>query len=140
MEYKGNGGQTGIPVGVVEVPYDTWVQVPRPDPLLPEWKINPKYKEKGFFVAGGIVTQHFLPGVTAEMLDWFWVNMEKGYYLWGPGSHKLFQWIREPWKYGYVQSCHYISENLYEKGPFFLQTGEPDDCMQRLDMDVYPFE
>lgn len=32
--------------------------------------------------------QHFLPGVTPEMLDWFWANMEKGYYLWAPGSHK----------------------------------------------------
>ena len=32
---------------------------------------NKKYPE------GWIVVDHIIPGVTAEMIDWWWVNMEK---------------------------------------------------------------
>ena len=40
---------------------------------------------------GWIVVDHIIPGVTEEMLDWWWVNMEKGYELWCPDEHKGFQ-------------------------------------------------
>jgi hypothetical protein len=43
-----------------------------------------------------IVVDHIIPGVTAEMLDWWWVNMEKGYELWCPDEHKAFRWEIKP--------------------------------------------
>jgi hypothetical protein len=33
-----------------------------------------------------------LDDVTPWMLDWFWVNMEKGDHLWHPNQHKGFEW------------------------------------------------
>ena len=44
------------------------------------------------------------------MMDWFWANMEKGYYLWAPGSHKKFTWVKTPVEYGMEASVHMISE------------------------------
>lgn len=37
-----------------------------------------------------------LKGVTAEMLDWWFCNLEKGFFLWHPKDHKDFKWIRKP--------------------------------------------
>ena len=34
---------------------------------------------EGKFPQGWMVVDHIIPGVTEEMLDWWWVNMEKGY-------------------------------------------------------------
>jgi hypothetical protein len=48
------------------------------------------------------VTDLFLPGVTPEMLDWFWANIEKCYVLWHPTAHKSWEWILPPNKVGYV--------------------------------------
>ena len=31
-------------------------------------------------------------GVTAEMIDWFWSNMEKGFILWHPEEHEPLVW------------------------------------------------
>ena len=64
-------------------------------------------------------TQHFLPGVTEEMLDWVWANMEKGYYLGAPGSHKRFNWVKEPWRVGFEHSAHMISESVGEGAAVF---------------------
>ena len=45
------------------------------------------------------------------MLDWFWANMEKGYYLWAPGSHKRFSWVKSPASVGMDKSVHMIAES-----------------------------
>lgn len=37
-----------------------------------------------------------LEGVTPKMIDWFWANMEKGYYLWHPSEHEEFYWEIKP--------------------------------------------
>lgn len=70
------------------------------------------------------------------MLDWWWANMEKGYYLWAPGSHKRFSWVREPWKYGFVHSAHMISESVGKDAPVFGGSGVQID---RLDLSWFPF-
>lgn len=31
-------------------------------------------------------------GVTAQMIDWFWSNMEKGFILWHPEQHEPMEW------------------------------------------------
>ncbi len=33
-----------------------------------------------------------LDDITPRMIDWFWSNMEKGYFLWHPDQHKEFYW------------------------------------------------
>lgn len=33
-----------------------------------------------------------LEGVTAQMIDWFWSNMEKGFVLWHPEEHEFLEW------------------------------------------------
>lgn len=37
-----------------------------------------------------------LEGVTANMLDWFWANMDKGFFLWHPTEHEEFYWAIPP--------------------------------------------
>lgn len=135
MEYSANAGQTSLPIGEAKCSYGKWNLVPRPDPPLPKLEINPLFKDSFFMSLEP--SQHFLPGVTAEMLDWFWVNMEKCYYLWGPGSHKYFQWVKEPWKYGFKESKISVAENTYENGPIFALAGDPVITMNRLGMEEF---
>ena len=132
--YAANGGQTFTPYGTRRaVPYCAHTPVPRPDPLLSDSDVIPQLKDKGWVKL--MDAQHFLPGVTAEMMDWFWVNMEKAYYLWAPGSHKRFEWIDAPWQVGLVQSKCYVGENLVPDGPVL----DMDFPSRRFDMDAYPF-
>lgn len=35
-------------------------------------------------------------GVTARMIDWFWMNMEKGFILWHPEQHEPLEWPVPP--------------------------------------------
>ena len=109
--YVPNAGQTYMPFQKnINVPTLEYEKLPRPEPALPELELNRAALDKGY--ALGEQCQHFLAGVTAEMLDWFWANMEKCYYLWAPGSHKRFNWVRAPWEYGFEESAHMISETV----------------------------
>lgn len=134
--YIASGGQTHIPfqenTGVPFVPYE----IPaRPDPLLPQLELTQEAIEKGYAVPSQ--RQHYLPGVTAEMLDWFWANMEKGYYLWAPGSHKRFNWLKTPYEYGFEDSVHIIAETTEPGLPVFGGNGVE---IHRLHLhDFYPF-
>ena len=77
MEYIPNGGQTWLPVlENTRVPTLPYTPLPRPEPPLPELALNQAARERGWVLTAQ--HQHFLPGVTAEMLDWWWANMEKG--------------------------------------------------------------
>ncbi len=135
MEYTANAGQTYIPfqknTAVKTLPY---TPLSRPAPEIPPLELNPMALEKGW--ALGEQTQHFLPGVSPEMLDWFWANMEKGYYLWAPGSHKRFNWVREPWRYGFLHSAHMISESV---GDGYAVFGGSGIQINRLGLDWFPF-
>lgn len=135
MEYIANGGQTYMPFREnIHVPTLSYEPPAKPEPALPELTLNAMAREKGWVISGQ--SQHFLPGVTAKMLDWWWANMEKGYYLWAPGSHKRFNWVREPWKYGFVHSAHMISESLGEGIAVFGGNGIQ---INRLDLSWFPF-
>lgn len=37
-----------------------------------------------------------LPGVSAQQIDWFWSNMEKGFILWHPEQHEPLSWPIPP--------------------------------------------
>lgn len=109
VTYVANGGQTYQPCqDNVNVPFAAYEKPAKPNPLLPELKLNEDAIDKGYVLPSQ--KQHFLPGVTSEMMDWFWANMEKGYYLWAPGSHKKFTWVKTPVEYGMEASVHMISE------------------------------
>lgn len=135
MEYYANGGQTYLPF-LENTHVDTLPYTPleRPQPPLPDLELNDAARAKGWVL--NAQHQHVLPGVTAAMLDWWWANMEKGYYLWAPGSHKRFSWVREPWKYGFVHSAHMISESVGKDAPVFGGSGVQID---RLDLSWFPF-
>ena len=108
-DYIPNGGQTYLPAQEnIHIPFVPYEPPSRPDPALPALELTREAVEKGYALPSQ--RQHFLPGVTAEMLDWFWANMEKGYYLWAPGSHKKFTWVKAPAQVGMEQSVHMISE------------------------------
>ncbi len=135
LQYTPNAGQTYMPFqDNIHVPTLPYTPLDRPNPPLPELELNEAAKAKGWVLQSQC--QHFLPGVSPEMLDWFWANMEKGYYLWAPGSHKRFNWVREPWKYGFVHSAHMISEAVGQGMPVFGGSGVE---IRRLPLTYFPF-
>ena len=135
MDYIANAGQTRTPIREnIHIPTLPYTPLPRPEPLLPKPELNAMARDRGWVLAGW--SQHCLPGITAQMMDWWWANMEKGYYLWAPGSHKRFSWVREPWKYGFLGSAHMISEAVGEGMPVFGGSGIEID---RLDLSWFPF-
>lgn len=110
MSYIPNGGQTYLPVqDNINVPFLPYDPPAKPEPLLPLLELTQEAIDKGYVLPSQ--KQHFLPGVTAEMMDWFWANMEKCYYLWAPGSHKKFTWVKSPVQYGMERSIHMIAES-----------------------------
>jgi hypothetical protein len=65
---------------------------------------------------GWLVVDHTIPGVTTEMLDWWWVNMEKGYELWDPDEHKGFRWEVPPPLNGHIGAVQIATESI-DYGP-----------------------
>lgn len=55
--------------------------------------------------------------VTPDMLDWFFDNMEKGFYLWHPTQHKKFEWEVPPSQTGHVGSVQLTWQKSTEDGP-----------------------
>ena len=139
-KYVATGGQSSRPFGQFKVPYPKWERLEMPPAgKYPAFGMNPDYKDWSICIEA----EHILPGVTSEMIDWFWCNMEKAYYLWAPGSHKRFQWIKEPWQYGFVNSKHTSLENMSEDQILDLSVAAGDGfgmlLYNRFDMDVFPF-
>ena len=60
-----------------------------------------------------LVVDHELPGVTPEMIDWWWDNIDSSdrYKLWHPDDHKSFEWEISP-KQGHVGAIQRIVENI----------------------------
>jgi hypothetical protein len=54
-----------------------------------------------------------LPGVTPEMIDWWWDNIDsiERYKLWHPEAHKSFEWEVSP-KKGHIGAIQRIVENI----------------------------
>jgi hypothetical protein len=72
--------------------------------------------QEKIYPEGWIVVDHIIPGVTEEMLDWWWVNMEKGYELWCPDEHKGFRWEVKPPMGGHIGAVQIASESI-DYGP-----------------------
>ena len=122
MEYIPNGGQTYMPFqNNIHVPTLPFTPLAAPDPAYPALELTEAAKEQGYVITSQ--AQHFLPGVTEKMMDWWWANMEKGYYLWAPGSHKRFNWVRSPGEVGFLHSAHMISEAMVPGKPVFGGSG-----------------
>ena len=126
--YYPNGGQAFYPPKdrppVPSVPYEAVKNVD----FTMELKIHPKFEKFGYVLVDSPEAQ-FLEGITPEMLDWFWANMEKCYFLWAPGVHAGFAWNPSPAEVGYVGSCEFAYE-------FDL---EHPLGMTRQSMENYPF-
>ena len=135
--YIANAGQTYLPIqDNIRVPFKEFVPPAKPSPLLPALELTDEARAKGLELPSQ--KQHFLPGVTAEMLDWFWANMEKCYYLWAPGSHKRFSWVRTPVEYGMEGSAHMIAESCE---PGLAVFGGEGVTIERLPLtEFYPFK
>ncbi|MFX1479308.1 MAG: DAPG hydrolase family protein [Promethearchaeota archaeon] len=60
-----------------------------------------------------LVVVHKLPGVTPEMIDWWWnnINSTERYKLWHPEDHKSFEWEVPPEK-GHFGAIQRIVENI----------------------------
>lgn len=134
-DYQATAGQTYMPAQEnTEIDVLPYERLSRPQPEYPPLELNAMAQEKKWVLQSQ--TQHFLPGVTAKMLDWFWANMEKGYYLWAPGSHKRFSWVKAPWEYGFGNSVHMISESVGKGCPVFGGEGVE---IHRLGLEYFPF-
>ena len=81
MDYIPNGGQTYMPfqqkTNVKKLPFTPLAE---PRPAYAPLELTEAARAKGYVIS--TQAQHFLPGVTSKMMDWWWANMEKGYYLW----------------------------------------------------------
>ena len=135
--YIASAGQTHIPFQENEgVPFVPFERPAKPEPPLAPLKLTQEAIDKGYDLPSQ--RHHFLPGLTSEMLDWFWANMEKGYYLWAPGSHKRFNWLKTPYEYGFEDSVHIIAETTDPALPVFGGEGVE---IHRLHLtDFYPFK
>jgi succinate dehydrogenase / fumarate reductase, flavoprotein subunit len=71
-----------------------------------------------------------LVGVTPEMIDWWWVNMEKGYPLWEPTDHKSFVWEVPPPVNGYLGAIQIAEEKMGPTPPVKIRIrwDDPKDC------------
>lgn len=135
-EYIANAGQTWFPVQEnIHVPFSSFTAPRKPDPLLKPLALTKESEKKGLVLSSQ--KQHFLPGVTSQMLDWFWANMEKGYYLWAPGSHKRFSWVKSPVEAGMEHSVHMIAESCQEGAAVF--GGEGVEIHRLVLSDFFPF-
>jgi succinate dehydrogenase/fumarate reductase flavoprotein subunit len=81
-------------------------------------------------IPDAVVDHGELVGVTPEMIDWWWVNMEKGYPLWEPNDHKSFVWEVPPPVGGYLGAIQIAEEKM---GPLpamklRIRWDDPKDC------------
>ena len=61
---------------------------------------------------------HEIRGVTPEMLDWWWDNMEKGYPLWHPVDHHDFVWEqgKSPGEIGHIGAVQIADQGVQRTG------------------------
>ena len=57
-----------------------------------------------------------LDGVTPDMIDWHWCNMEKTFILWHPQEHRALSWVIRPTEDKFIGAIHKT-----------IQGGEPAD-------------
>lgn len=57
-----------------------------------------------------MIVESEIRGVTPEMIDWWWDNMDKGYPLWHPTDHISFRWEVSPAQNGHVGAVQVVVE------------------------------
>jgi hypothetical protein len=63
-----------------------------------------------------LVMEHELCGVTPEMLDWWWDNMDNDTYkLWHPQDHIALEWQIPPSQVGHAGAIHMACEKIAEQ-------------------------
>jgi hypothetical protein len=71
-----------------------------------------------------------LEGVTAQMIDWFWSNMEKCDYLWHPNQHHGFEWFVSIRELGTPIGSIHIAPQTWSDGkkikPYIRMEALPD--------------
>jgi hypothetical protein len=92
------------------------------------------YKDllKGQTVA--LVMEHDLPGVTPEMIDWWWDNIDnESYKLWHPQEHHTFEWQIPPKMVGHVGAIHMACEGIGEVPAHILRIRweEPEAALNK---------
>ena len=62
-----------------------------------------------------LIMEHELHGVTPEMIDWWWDNLDNdNYKLWHPKDHIALEWQIPPAKVGHVGAIHMACERISE--------------------------
>lgn len=94
---------------------------------IERYRIKPGHTEA---MPDAVVEHDELVGVTPEMIDWWWVNMEKGYPLWEPNDHKSFVWEVPPPEGGYLGAIQIAEERMGPMPPMKIRIrwDDPDDC------------
>jgi hypothetical protein len=67
--------------------------------------------------------EHKIQGVTPDMIDWWFDNMEKGYAMWHPSDHKGFRWEISPAQVGHVGALQLATQRPGAK---------PDEPLQEM--------
>lgn len=71
-----------------------------------------------------------LNGVTTDMIDWHWSNMEKTFILWHPQDHRGFRWYIQPTKDKFFGCVH-----LTLQGP-----PRPDESLDKMDFGLVYYD
>jgi succinate dehydrogenase / fumarate reductase, flavoprotein subunit len=111
---------------IVKKDQDKMVVATEPIPLE-RYKIKPG---QATAAPDAVVDHDELVGVTPEMIDWWWVNMEKGYPLWEPNDHKSFVWEVLPPIGGYLGAIQIAEEKMGPMPPMKIRIrwDDPDSC------------
>jgi hypothetical protein len=74
-----------------------------------------------------LVIDHSLHGVTPEMIDWWWDNIDttEQYKLWHPKDHQSFQWEISPNK-GHIGAIQKVVENIGVPTTLRIRWEDPD--------------
>ena len=107
-------GEKGMAVSTEPVPIEDYKIKPGQSAAIPD----------------AVVDHGELVGVTPQMIDWWWVNMEKGYPLWEPNDHKSFVWEVPPPVGGYLGAIQIAEEKM---GPMpamklRIRWDDPKEC------------
>ena len=111
---------------IVKKIHENMVITTEPVPIE-RYKIKPGQTKA---VPDAVVDHDELVGVTPEMIDWWWVNMEKGYPLWEPNDHKSFVWEVPPPIGGYLGAIQIAEEKMGPMPPMKIRIrwDDPDSC------------
>ena len=84
------------------------------------------YKELLKSETVSLVIEHELRGVTPEMLDWWWDNMDNdSYKLWNPKDHIALEWQIPPSQMGHIGAIHMACESISDiLLKFYVSAGE----------------